>query len=470
MLKSYEILRFHLFCLNIFCVNLLIMFKFKLLFFLLSLSFISFSQNQVIDKVIAVVGKYPILLSDLQNTMLDQDKQGVYFDRCKSFEMLVYQKLLMVQAEKDSLIVSEAELDHELSRRMSYFISQFGSEEKLEEFYGKRTNVIKDELRFSVQEQLLAEKMKSNITGNDKLTPAEIRLFFNSSIQDSLPFVESEVELQQLVKKPICSPHEKQEAKELIESYRERVVNGKSTMSTLARLYSEDPGSAAKGGLYNNVARGIMDPAFEAVAFRLKKGEISNVFETSYGFHFIELVQRKGDLLDLRHILIMPKMTNEDFFKCKGDLDSIYKEINLGLISFENAVKKYSDDLETKQNSGLMINPQTANTKFDNNALSQIDENSIVVLNNMKVGDISKPMQFKLPDGKPGFRILKLKTRIDPHKMNLIEDYQKLAQFANIEKNKKLVKEWIKKRSKISYIKLDPEFACKFENNWTISN
>jgi len=384
--------------------------------------------------------------------------------------MLVYQKLLMVQAEKDSLIVSEAELDHELSRRMSYFISQFGSEEKLEEFYGKRTNVIKDELRFSVQEQLLAEKMKSKITGNDKLTPAEIRLFFNSSIQDSLPFVESEVELQQLVKKPICSPQEKQEAKELIESYRERVINGKSSMTTLARLYSEDPGSAAKGGLYNNVARGLMDPAFEAVAFRLKKGEISNVFETSYGFHFIELVQRKGDLLDLRHILIMPKMTNEDFFKCKKDLDSIYKEINLGLISFENAVKKYSDDLETKQNSGLMINPQTANTKFDNNALSQIDENSIVVLNNMKVGDISKPMQFKLPDGKPGFRILKLKTRIEPHKMNLIEDYQKLAQFANVEKNKKLVKEWIKKRSKISYIKLDPEFACKFENNWTISN
>ena len=292
------------------------MFKFKLLFFLLSLSFISFSQNQVIDKVIAVVGKYPILLSDLQNTMLDQDKEGGYFDRCKSFEMLVYQKLLMVQAEKDSLIVSEAELDHELSRRMSYFISQFGSEEKLEEFYGKRTNVIKDELRFSVQEQLLAEKMKSNITGNDKLTPAEIRLFFNSSIQDSLPFVESEVELLQLVKKPICSPQEKQEAKELIESYRERVMNGKSSMTTLARLYSEDPGSAAKGGLYNNVARGLMDPAFEAVAFRLKKGEISNVFETSYGFHFIELVQRKGDLLDLRHILIMPKMTNEDFFKC----------------------------------------------------------------------------------------------------------------------------------------------------------
>ena len=446
------------------------MFKFKLLIFLLSLSFISFSQNQVIDKVIAVVGKYPILLSDLQNTMLDQDKEGGYFDRCKSFEMLVYQKLLMVQAEKDSLIVSEAELDHELSRRMSYFISQFGSEEKLEEFYGKRTNVIKDELRFSVQEQLLAEKMKSKITGNDKLTPAEIRLFFNSSIQDSLPFVESEVELQQLVKKPICSPQEKQEAKDIIESYRERVVNGKASISTLARLYSEDPGSAAKGGLYNNVARGLMDPAFEAVAFRLKKGEISNVFETSYGFHFIELVQRKGDLLDLRHILIMPKMTNEDFFKCKRDLDSIYKEINLGLISFENAVKKYSDDLETKQNSGLMINPQTANTKFDNNALSQIDENSIVVLNNMKVEDISKPMQFKLPDGKPGFRILKLKTRIEPHKMNLIEDYQKLAQFANVEKNKKLVKEWIKKRSKVSYIKLDPEFACKFENNWTISN
>jgi peptidyl-prolyl cis-trans isomerase SurA len=247
-------------------------------------------------------------------------------------------------------------------------------------------------------------------------------------------------------------------------------VNGEANMRTLAILYSEDPGSSQKGGRYENVARGVMDPAFEAVAFRLKNGEVSNVFETAYGFHFIELITRKGELLDLRHILIMPKMTNDDFFNCKKQLDSIYKEIREGKITFEDAVKKYSDDVETKQNSGLMVNPQTASTKFDNEALNQIDENLIVTINSMQVGEISKPMQFVSQDGKPGFRILKLKNRIDPHQTNLKDDYQKLAQMAQVEKNKKAVKDWIKKRSKITYIKLDSEYACKFENEWTISN
>lgn len=446
------------------------MFRLRLIIIASFFCFLSHAQKQVIDKVIGVVGKYPVLLSDLQGTMVDREKEGINFGRCKSFEMLVYQKLLVAQAERDSVTVSDAEVEHELTRRMSYYITQFGSEEKLEAFYGKRTNVIKDELRADVQEQLVADKMKSKITGDAKLTPAEVRQFFNSVPKDSLPLIGSEVELQQLVKKPTYSAKEKQEARDLIESYRKRVVNGEANMRTLAILYSEDPGSSQKGGRYENVARGVMDPAFEAVAFRLKNGEVSNVFETAYGFHFIELITRKGELLDLRHILIMPKMTNDDFFNCKKQLDSIYKEIREGKITFEDAVKKYSDDVETKQNSGLMVNPQTASTKFDNEALNQIDENLIVTINSMQVGEISKPMQFVSQDGKPGFRILKLKNRIDPHQTNLKDDYQKLAQMAQVEKNKKAVKDWIKKRSKITYIKLDSEYACKFENEWTISN
>ncbi|MDO8998915.1 MAG: peptidylprolyl isomerase [Bacteroidota bacterium] len=444
--------------------------KLKFGFVFLFVVSISFGQPQVIDKVIGIVGKYPILLSDLQNSMLEREKQDVNLSKCKAFEMLVFQKLLVAQADRDSVTVTDAEVDHELDQRMTYYIQQFGSAEKLEEFYGKRTNVIKDELRGDIQEQLIAQKMQGKITGDVKLTPAEVRKFYNSIPQDSLPLINSEVELQQIVKKPTFSAEAKLAAKEQLEEYRARVVKGEK-MTTLARLYSEDPGSAKEGGFYGNVARGVMDPAFESAAFRLKQGEISNVFETAYGYHFIELVQRKGELLDLRHILVVPKMSNEDFYLSKLFLDSIYSNIKEGKITFEDAAKKYSDDAETKQNGGLMINRNTASTKFDNEDLSQTDPNLIVTLNAMQIGDISKPMQYMSPvDGKPGFRLLKLKNRIDPHKTNLKDDYQKLALLANSDYNKKQVKEWIKARSKITYIKLDPEYSCTFENQWTISN
>jgi len=429
------------------------------------------AQQQVLDRVIAVVGKYPVLLSDLQNAMVDQEKQEMKPDKCQAFEMLLYQKLLVSQADKDSVTVTDAEVDTELNRRMAYFISQFGSEEKLEKYYGKRTNVLKDELRSDVQEQMLANKMEGKISGEGtKLTPSEVRIFYSSIPEDSLPLIGSEVELQQLVKKPSFSAEAKKEARDLIESYRERVVSGQSSMSTLARLYSEDPGSAKEGGFYANVARGVMDPSFEGVAFRLKKGEISSVFETVYGYHFIELVQRKGELLDLRHILVMPKMSNSDFFKCKQLLDSIYTLIKDGKISFEDAVKRYSDDADTKQNGGLMVNPQTASTRFDNETLSQMDPKMIVTLNSMNPGDISTPVQFMTPDGKPGFRILKLKNRIDPHKANVKDDYQRLAMMASANKKRDDVRNWVRTHSRNTYIHLDPGFECKFQNDWVISN
>lgn len=426
--------------------------------------------QQVLDKVIGVVGKYPILLSDLQNTMLDEESAGMGADRCKTFEMLVFQKLLVAQADHDSVTVSDAEVETELNRRMAYYIQKFGSEEKLEKFYGKRTNVLKDELKADVQEKMVSEKMRGKITGSTKLTPAEIRLFYSTIPQDSLPLINSEVELQQLVKKPTYSPSAKADAHEFIESLRQKVISGKSTMPIQARLYSMDPGSAKDGGYIPNVTKGMMDPSFEAVAFRLKAGEVSQVFESSYGYHFIELVQRRGEIVDLRHILIIPKLTNDDYFNCKKKLDSIYTDIKTGKISFEDAVRKYSDDEDTKQNAGLMVNPQTASTKFDNETLNQIDQNFIVTLNSMQVGDLSKPMEYNERDGSPAFRVIKLKNRIEPHKANLKDDYQKIGMMATNEKNQRLLKEWIKKRSKTTYIKLDPEYKCEFENTWTISN
>ena len=430
-----------------------------------------FAQGFVIDKVIGVVGKYPILLSDLQTAMLGQEKQEQTIDKCKSYEMLVFQKLLLAQADRDSVTVSDAEVDHELDRRMAHFVRQFGSEQKLEEYYGKRTNVIKDDFRPEVQQQLLAQKMEGKIAGDIKPTPADIRIFFKSIPEDSLPLINSEVELEQIVKKPTHSAEAKAEAKAQLEVYRQRILKGEAGFATLARLYSEDPGSAQKGGEYKSVARGIMDPSFEGVAFRLKNGEISNVFETSYGYHIIELIQRKGELLDLRHILVIPKMDNNDFYKCKTALDTIYSQIKQGKFTFEEAAQKFSDDKDTKQNGGLMMNAQTASTKFDNEDLSQLDEKLIVTLNPMQVGEVSKPMQFtSTTDGKPGYRLLKLKNRIDPHKTNVKDDYQKLALMAAAFRKKEMVKEWIKKRSKITYIKLDSEFICKFQNEWTINS
>lgn len=446
------------------------MLKFRLVVAFLALSIIANAQRQVIDKVIGVVGKYPVLLSDLQNSLLEKESQEGPTNRCQTFELLVFQKLLLAQADRDSVTVTDAEVDHELSRRMAHFIEKFGSEAKLEAFYGKRTNVIKDELRADVQDQLIAEKMQGKITGEVKLTPAEVRVYFSTIPQDSLPLIESEVELQQLVKKPAFSAEAKREAKELLESYRQRVVTGDATTSRLARLYSEDPGSAMDGGFYGNVPRGRMDPSFEAVAFRLKEGEVSNVFETPFGYHFIELVKRRGELLDLRHILISPKMTNADFFRCKQQLDSLYTQIKEGQITFEEAVRKFSDDADTKQNAGLMVNNMNASTKFDNETLSMIDPRMVATLNSMQVGEFSKAMEFTEPDGKKAFKIIKLKNRIDPHKANMKDDYQRMAGMASADKRQKMVKEWIKKRSKITYIKLDPEFACKFENSWTISN
>lgn len=436
-----------------------------------SISIASVAQIETIDKVIGVVGKYPILLSDIQNAMLLQEKNEEKIDKCGAFEQVLFQKLLIAQADRDSVEVTDAEIENELNKRMNYYISQFGSEEKLEQFYGKRTNVIKDDFRADVQEQLLAQKMQGRIAPEGKLSPAEVRAYFNTIPEDSLPLINSEYKLQQLVKKPTYSAEAKKEAKDKTEEYRQRVLKGES-ISILARLYSEDPGSAKEGGLISNVFRGQMTPEFEAVAFRLKNGEISNVFETPYGYHFMQLVSRKGDLLDLRHILVIPKMSNADYYRSKLQLDSIAKAIRGGSISFEEAVKKFSDDKETAQNNGLMINPMSASTKWTIEEISQIDQKMVLTINELNIGEISKTMEFmNYAENKPAFRIIKLKNRIDPHKANMKDDYQKLSQMASSEKSRKALKDWIRKRSKITYIKIDEEYKnCKFENNWIINN
>lgn len=426
---------------------------------------ISLAQNTV-DEVFAVVGKYPILRSDIQEALLELEAVQKP-DVCSALESILFQKLLLVQADHDSITVTDAEVETELSRRMAYFINKFGSESKMEAFYGKRINVIKDEFRPDVEERMLAERVLQKISGSTKLTPSEVRQFINAMPPDSLPLINSELELQHMVFKTKISTEAKTQAYKTINEFRKRVADGVSSMSTMCRLYSEDPGSAKDGGFYANVARGTMVPEFDAVAFRLKPGELSQVFETSYGYHFIQLIQRKGDLLDLRHLLIIPKISNTDRYKTRLLADSVYKLLKTNTIDFDIAVKRFSEDAETVQQNGLLINRTNASTRFDNDAINLLDPGLIVVLNPMQEGTVSEPMEFMTEDGKPAFRILKLKSRIPPHKANIKDDYPKLYQMAVQTEQAKARQDWIKTHVPKTYIRINDSLTCKLNAVWT---
>lgn len=447
------------------------MFQKSLLVVFLIFSGLIYSQPTVLDKVVAIVGKNPLLLSEIE-TSLVQQKETKELDensRCKLFEDLLFQKLLISQADRDSVVVGDNEVEGELDRRINYYVGMLGGIEKFEAFYGKRVNVFKDELRDDVRDQLTAQKMQQKITGDVKLTPSEVKYFFSTLPLDSLPLVNSEIEIGHIVKKPPISDEAKQLVREQLEKYRQRVINGES-MSVIAALYSEDPGSARNGGRYENVMRGQMVPEFEAVAFRLKAGEVSEIFETTYGYHFMQLVARKGESVDVRHVLMAPKITQKEIYKAKFDLDSIQKIITDGQIKFPDAALKYSDDKETKQNSGLIINPNSNSTRWEVDELGQVDQNLVFMLDKMQVGEVTPVIQYTTPDGKQAWRIVYLKSRTEPHRANMKDDYIRLYNMASYDRQKKLIASWIGKKSKNTYIKINDEFkGCKLEYGWTIN-
>ena len=419
----------------------------KLIIGLVFMVTIANSQPQILDKVIAIVGKNPLLLSEVETTILQQKEKKVVDEnaRCKIFEDLLFQKLLLSQADRDSIVVADAEVDNELTRRIQYYVGMLGSEEKFEAFYGKRISVFKDELRDDVKNQLLAQKMQQKITGETKLTPNEVRTYFGTLPIDSLPLVNSELELGHIVRKPPISDEAKAAVRTQLENYRQRVINGES-MSVIAALYSEDPGSAKNGGRYESVMRGQMVPEFEAVAFRLKTGEVSEIFETTYGYHFIQLLARKGESVDVRHVLMSPKISALEILKAKDELDSIREIIANGSVNFSDAALKYSNDKDTKQNGGLLLNPNTNSAKWELDEIGEMDQNLVFMLENqMKVGDVSPVIQYVGTDSKQAWRIIYLKSRTEPHKANMKDDYMKLLNMATFQKQKMLLNTGLRK-------------------------
>ncbi len=422
-------------------------------------------QRVVIDQVIGVVGNSAILESDIINQQRQLEAQGVDFGvnpQCAVLDDVLYQKLLFNQAKLDSIEVADDQVEQVLERRIRYFIQQIGSREQLEAYYGKTIDELKDEFRELIREQELSQRMEAKITENVKVTPSEVRRFFNSLPQDSVPMVESEVVLAKIVKNPSVRKEEIDMVKERLEEFRQRVLQGEN-FSTLAILYSDDPGSARRGGELGFYARGELYSEFEAVAYGLRPGEVSEVVETQAGYHIIQMIERRGEQINVRHLLLMTKVSPIDLAQAKNELDSIKKLIVSGDITFDEAVIKFSED-PNKINNGLMVNPYTGTNRF---RTEELEPTLFFAIDKLDVGGITEPLPMLSEDGKQAFRLVKLISRIEPHRANMQEDYDLIQGLALQQKQRLAIQNWINRKLTSTYVYLHENYQhCEFDFDW----
>lgn len=424
-------------------------------------------QEQVVDQVVAVVGKNIVLESDIETQYLSYRMQsGISGSaseiRCVILEDIMYQKLMAAEAEVDSIEVSDIQVESELDRRLGMFINQFGSQEKLEAYYDKTLVEIKQELYDIVKDQLVTQQVQSGIIEGITVTPSEIRSFFRSLPTDSIPLIKTEFVIAEIVKKPPVNVEEKIRVKEQLLEFRKRILKGES-FSTLAILYSQDPGSAKEGGELGFYGRGQLYPEFEAIAFKLKEGEVSNVVETEAGYHIIQMIERKGDYVNVRHILLVPKVAPEDLVKARNELDSVAVQIRADSITFDQAVEKFSD-ADNKNSGGLLINPYTGSTTFE---AEQLDAQVSFTIEKMEVGELSNPVPMKTEDQKDAYRLLLLKEKREPHRASLEQDYSKIQEWALQDKQRKVVDKWINDKARKTYIRIIDHYKdCTFANEW----
>jgi len=424
------------------------------------------SQGKVIiDQVIAVVGNSAILESDIVNQRRQLLGQGVDLGAnpdCTLLDDMLFQKLLFNQALLDSLEVSDEQVEQVLDRRLRFFIAQIGSREKLEAYYGKTVDELKEEFRDIVREQELGQQMEAKITRNVAVTPSEVRSFFSRIPEDSIPMVESEIVMGQIVKMPPVQPEEIANVRSRLEEFRQRVINGEN-FNTLAILYSEDPGSARRGGELGFFGRGELYPEFEATAFSLRPGELSEIIETQAGFHIVQMIERRGEQFNVRHILMQPKVSPVDLMAARQQLDSIRTLIQTEEMTFEEAAWKFSDD-PGKINQGLMINQYTGTTRF---RTEEIEPNLFFVIDRLEQGDVSSPVGMVTDEGQQAFRIVKLISRTEPHRANLQQDYDFIQQLALEEKKRRATQAWINRRLPNTYVFVQERFLdCDFELDW----
>ena len=423
------------------------------------------AQNNVIDEVVWVVGDEAILKSDVEQTRLYVMMSGQQIEGepyCVIPEQLAIQKLFLHQAAIDSIEVTEQEALNELEREMNMRISQVGSREKLEEYYEKTITQMREELRETVRDRMIVEKMQEHLFGNIKLTPAEVRRRYAQMSEEDIPFVPTQVEIQIITQQPEIPIEEIERVKEELREYTERVNSGEAQFSTLAVFYSQDPESARRGGELNAFGRGEMVPEFSTAAFNLTEpNKISKIVETEFGFHIIQLIEKRGDRVRARHILRKPEVPVESMQESLAKLDSIAAEIRSGNISFEEAVA-YSADKNTRKNFGLMSNEMTLSSRFE---LQELPQEVAKTIYEMKVGEVSAP--FAMIDTKTGKEIcaiVRLKTRIDGHKATPTEDFQVVTDVLIAKMKEEKLEAWIKEKQKTTYVRINENWrSCEFQ-------
>jgi len=436
-----------------------------------STSAIAQPKGQLIDRVVAVVGREAILQSEIVARTEQARSSGITITDqfiCGELEDLLYEKLLVEQGRLDSVVVDEAQVTGELDRRIRYFASQLGGEKELEKFYGKSVAEIKADFRDQIHDQLLVQNMQQRISGDVRLTPRDVQRFYQRIPADSVPFINAEVEYSQILRIPKPSDEEERRVRRRIDEYREQIIKGEKDFCTVAILFSEDPGSAKDCGQLGMVPTGVMVPEFDAVALSLKEGEVSQVFKTQFGYHFMQLIERRGEQYNARHVLMRPQVSNADLQRERVFLDSLAAMIKAGKEDFATLAGRHTDDEESKGTNGLMIEPNSNSTRWD---MSSLDQQVFFVLDKLKPGEVSEPQLVVLPDASKAYRLLKLILRTEPHKANLKDDYRLIQQAAEGKMRAESIDNWVKERLQGTYVRLAPEFgSCTFNHDWQRSS
>jgi len=428
-------------------------------------SFYMFSQS--IDKIQAKIGSEILLISDIENQYNQVLSQGVINTenlRCNIIDELLLQNFLVHHAKIDSTIeIVQDDIDAEINNRISFFEKQLGSLEKVESYFNRSISSMEDELMLIVKDQFYSQKKQSKIINDVKITPNEVKDFYNKLITDDIPTVPTKVELSQLVILPKISQEKEQIIKDKLNSFRKRIYDGED-FKVLATLYSDDPGSASRGGELGFMSRGDLVPEFERAAFKLKKDEISEVVQSKFGFHIIQMIERRGEQINVRHILLKPKFSSSSLKSASDKITSIKLEIDSNLLSFEEAIIEYSDD-DSKNNGGLIINPQTGTTQF---TYEELDPSIRYMVEKMSEGDISKPSLTKSQDGtQAAYRLLKIKSKKLEHKANVIDDFDLLKEYALANKKQTVLDNWVTDNLDATFISLSPELSkCPCYNKW----
>lgn len=434
-----------------------------------ALPLITVGQDKVIDQIIAVVGSNIILKSDIENQYLQSQAQGVTSDgdmKCEILEQTLEQKLLLAEAELDTnIVVADNQINQEMDSRMQYFIEHMGSEKEVEKYFNKSIVQIKSDMADAIRQQLMTQQKQNAIISDVKITPTEVRRFFRNLPAEEIPVINQQLEYEQITVMPKITEEEDIRVKTRLRDFKKRVEKG-DNFSTLAVLYSEGP-SSKNGGELGYLGRAQLDPAYASVAFNLKPGKVSNVVKSEFGYHIIQLIDKKGEKINTRHIILKPKIDEKELENATNLADSIVKYIDSDELKWEQAVYLYSTDKKTRKNRGLAINPLTGSSKFEADELDP-DVSKVVV--DQKINELSKPFITTVDanNDQKIIKIVRLKSKTERHKANLENDYQVLSELVLLNKKEDVFRKWIAKQQAATYIRIDDSYVnCNFKlKNW----